>query len=107
MLIDSITLGDVMPSLDSQRRKLFQDYTEYLRNHADTKEVTTKPEYAWPEIYSFYAYCKLAEIADNLVYPIMLINDINNHTDFTPEKYPTLLIPSPIVIENILNTMAS
>ncbi|QVW56186.1 hypothetical protein pEaSNUABM6_00050 [Erwinia phage pEa_SNUABM_6] len=107
MLISFVTLGEVIPSLDSQQRKLMQDYTEYLRNHADTQDVATKAEFAWPEIHSFYAYCKLAEIQDNQVYPIMLINGISNPMDFTPEKYPTLRIPSPVVIENILNTITT
>lgn len=105
MLDKFITLSEVVPSLNSATRKLLQDYTEYLRNHPTTQTVAVNPEFAWPEIHNFYAYCKLAAIEDNQIYPMMLLNGITNPLEFTPDIYPTLITPSSNTVAQIIATL--
>ncbi|MGL5397252.1 MAG: hypothetical protein ACRDBQ_18545 [Shewanella sp.] len=104
MLDDYLTLGEIVPSFNSRKRRLLYDHIEWLRRHPETVVEPTRPEYAFPEIHSFYAYCKLADIAEEQIYPIMLLNDITNPMEFTIEKYPQLTIPSLVAVSSVLGT---
>lgn len=105
MLDKFITLAEVVPSVDSEKRRVLRDHTEYLRNHKDTRIVPIEPEFAWPEIHNFYAYCKLIELDPIQIYPVMLLNRIDEPLQFTADKYQTLIIPSAIAVSEVLNTI--
>lgn len=105
MLDKFITLAEVVPSQDSTRRRVLRDHTEYLRNHKDTRTVPIEPEFAWPEVHNFYAYCNLIGLDPIQVYPVMLLNRIDEPLQFTAEKYQTLTIPSAMAVQEVLNTI--
>lgn len=104
MLKDYITLGEVVPSFNSRKRRLLYDHIEWLRRHPETVVEQTNPDYAFPEVHSLYAYCKLVDITEEQIYPIMLLNDISNPMDFTIEKYPQLVVPSLTAVAAVLGS---
>lgn len=105
MLDKFITLAEVVPSLDSVKRRVLRDHTEYLRNHKDTQDIAIDPRYAWPEIHNFYAYCKLIELEPNQIYPTMLINGIDEPMQFNTDDYQTLRIPTSMACAEVLDTI--
>ena len=104
MLDNFATLSEIIPSPDSTKYKVLHDYTDFLRKHPDTTEEVVDPKYAYPEVHSFYAYCRLKQYDNSIIYPMMLMNGISTPFDFTPE-IRTLLVPSVGVVSNILSTI--
>ncbi|AWN08957.1 hypothetical protein MLDJOKPK_00132 [Salmonella phage SPAsTU] len=104
MLDSFTTLAEVIPSPDSTKYKVLHDYADFLRKHPETTEEVVDPRYAWPETHSFYAYCRLKEYDDMIIFPMMLMNGIMTPLDFTPD-IQTLLVPSVSVVSNILSTI--
>ncbi|QVW55636.1 hypothetical protein pEaSNUABM9_00040 [Erwinia phage pEa_SNUABM_9] len=107
MLEKFITLDEVVPSLDSVKRRVLRDHTEYLRNHKDTQTIPLDPRFAWPEIHNFYAYCKLVGWEPNQVYPIMLINRIDEPMMFNTDDFQTLRVPTSMAVAEVLETIIS
>jgi len=105
MLDKFITLAEVVPSVDSTKRRVLRDHTEYLRKHPDTRIVPINPEFAWPEVHNFYAYCNLIDLDPIQVYPVMLLNRIDEPLQFSAEKYQTLIVPSALAVNEVLNTI--
>lgn len=105
MLEKFITLPEVVPPLDSVTRRVLRDHTEYLRNHKDTRSVAIDPRYAWPEIHNFYAYCKLVKLQPNQIYPIMLLNGIDEPMMFNTDDFQTLIIPTSTAVAEVLETV--
>ena len=107
MLDKFITLDEVVPSLDSVKRRVLRDHTEYLRNHKDTRTIAIDPRYAWPEIHNFYAYCKLVGWQNNQIYPIMLLNGIDEPMQFNTDDFQTLVVPTSAAVSEVLDTIVS
>lgn len=104
MLDSFVTYESAIPALSTIERQLIIDHLDYLRNHPDTKKsVAVDPRYSYPEMHSLYAYCKLAGIPSELVFPIMLLNNLRSPMEFTPD-IQSLMIPDIGVVASILDS---
>ncbi|ANZ48885.1 hypothetical protein HOV30_gp035 [Erwinia phage Derbicus] len=103
MLDNFVTYEAAIPALSTIERQLIIDHLDYLRNHPSTKARAVDPRYSYPEMHSFYAYCSLVDIPSELIFPTMLLNNIRNPMEFTPDM-ETLLIPDIGVVASILDS---
>lgn len=104
MLDSFATLAEVIPSPSSRTWKVFHDYTDFLRKHPKTKTEIVDPRYSWPEIHNFYAYCRLMKYDASIVFPMMLLNGLEDPMDFTP-NITELIVPDVTVVNDILSTV--
>lgn len=104
MLEDFITLKEIIPAPYTSTWKVLHDYTDFLRKHPQTKVETVDPRFSYPEIHNFYAYCKLKGYAENIIYPLMLLNNLEDPMNFTPE-ITELIVPDAGVVASILSTI--
>lgn len=103
MLDKFVTYESAIPALSTIERQLIIDHLDYLRSHPLTKDTTVDPRYSYPEMHSLYAYCRLAGIASELVFPIMLLNNLRSPMEFTPD-IQTLRIPDMGVVSSLLDS---
>lgn len=103
MLDKFVTYESAIPAIGSVERQLLIDHIDYMRNHPDTKKVAVNPQYSYPEIHSLYAYCALAGIPSELIFPIMLLNNIRSPMEFTPD-IESLLTPDIATVYSILDS---
>lgn len=105
MLDKFITLGDIIPPPETNKQRVLRDHITFMCNHAETSDVVVDPAHSYPEIHSFYMYCKNVGLEDIQIYPTMLLNDIRNPMQFTPQKYTSLKVPSATLVNDILATI--
>ncbi|ANZ50225.1 hypothetical protein PHOBOS_35 [Erwinia phage vB_EamM_Phobos] len=103
MLDSFMTYESGIPALGTIERQIIIDHLDYLRGHPETQTVSVNPSYSYPEVHSLYAYCKLAGISSELIFPLMLLNDLRSPMDFTPE-IKSLIIPSMAVVAEIMES---
>lgn len=103
MLEKFISLKEIMPPLDSSKRRLLIDHREFFKTHSTTVEEEVNPAFSYPEQNNFYAYCKLMGYEDTQIYVIMLINDLSDSFSFSKDT-KTLLIPSVATIQQVLSS---
>lgn len=104
MLDKFITLAAVIPSPSTRTWKVLHDYTDFLRKHPKTVVAVVEPKFSWPEVHNFYAYCRLMEYPDSIVFPMMLLNGLEDPMNFTTDV-KELLVPDVSVVANILSTI--
>lgn len=105
MLDSFITLSEIIPPPETEKQRVLRDHITFMRNHEETQTTAVDPAHSYPEIHSFYSYCKNIGLDDIQIYPTMLLNGIKSPMAFTPEKYTTLKIPSANLVNNILSTI--
>lgn len=106
MLDNFITLEEFIPAPYTTTWKVMHDYTDYLRKHPKTKIENVDPRYSWPEVHNFYAYCKLKGYADITIYPMMLLNGLEDPMNFTPE-ITQLIVPDVGTVSEIISTIGN
>lgn len=105
MLEEMVTYPEgIIPPEGSDLRRVLKDHKLYMLKHPDTKRVPLVARHSYPERHNLYAYCLDAGIATTLIYPIMLLNDINNNMEFK-DTMESILIPSESVVNNIASTI--
>lgn len=105
MLEEMVTYpSKIIPHPDSDERRVIRDHKYYIINHPKTKKVPLVSVSAYPERRNFYAYCLEQRIAPELIYPMMLINEINNNMEFKDDM-EYILMPDGNVIADILETI--
>lgn len=105
MLESFITLGNIIPPPETDRNRVLRDHIAFMRNHADTTDMLVDPAHSYPEVHSFYTFCKAIGLEDIQIYPTMLLNGITNPLAFTPEKYTMLKVPSAPLVNSIISTI--
>ncbi|QXO09470.1 hypothetical protein pEaSNUABM11_00046 [Erwinia phage pEa_SNUABM_11] len=105
MLDQYVTLGEIIPPPETEKNRVLRDHIAFMRNHAETATTVVDPAHSYPDIHSFYAYCKNIGLEEIQIYPTMLLNDIRNPMQFTPQKYTSLKIPSATLVNDILSTI--
>lgn len=86
---------------DPALRNVIESHRLWLRNQPDTKEHILTEAKVQPFKYNLFLYLKDQGIPVELHWPILLINDLNDPSEFTAEL-GSLLIPSTTAIESIV-----
>lgn len=107
MLEQYVTINEsIIPHPDSKVRKTLHDFKSYMLKHKETQTVSVDPRYSYPETHNFYAYCSLMNYAPIQIYPIMILNGLENPMDFTPE-IKSLIVPSATCVAEIIATITN